>query len=258
MMEVEVTPHDHYHIPSLVHIAFSHLIDQVNELLSSCDVKKLIEQCASIMACEQNNIKLFSNYQIKKMSECCNALSLLQSLSRFLSWSNHSFLRMLLSETLSEAQQLLDEFDSRLDRKQSVTSYPIPLFSSDMIPNDTSSYTILAIRCHQEAYEPTLQDVYDIQSLITEVCDITQHCLQLLATRNNLAVIYWTIPKCVVKILKNLVPKHCEYLYSKGVLEVLIYPKVLLTTCNDINIISLGRSVFVAEKVHSYMHASDK
>ena len=72
-----------------------------------------------------------------------------------------------------------------------------------MIPDDTSSYTILAIRCYQEPYEPTLQDVYDMQSLITEVCDITQHCLQLLATRNNLAVIYWTIPKCVVKYSKT-------------------------------------------------------
>ena len=60
------------------------------------------------------------------MSECCNALSLLESLSYFLSWSNHFFLIMLLSEALSEAQQLLDEFDSRLDRQQSVTSYPIP------------------------------------------------------------------------------------------------------------------------------------
>ena len=126
MMEVEVTPHDQYHKPSLVHITFSLLIDQVNELLSSCDVKKLIEQCESIMASEQNNIKLFSNNEIEKMNECCNALSLLESLSRFLSWINHFFLRMLLSETLSEAQQLLDELDSRLDRQQSVTSYPIP------------------------------------------------------------------------------------------------------------------------------------
>ena len=128
-----------------------------------------------------------------------------------------------------------------------------------MIPDDTSSYTILAIRCHQEPYEPTLQNVYDMQSLITEVCDITQHCLQLSATRNNLAVIYWTIPKCVLKYskIKNQVPKHSEFLYSKGVLEVLIYPQKLLTTCNDINV-TLGRSVFVAEKVSSYMHAPDK
>ena len=56
MMEVEVIPHDQYHKPSLVHITFSLLIDQVNELLSSSDVKKLlIEECKSIMANEQNN-----------------------------------------------------------------------------------------------------------------------------------------------------------------------------------------------------------
>ena len=146
---------------------------------------------------------------------------------------------MLLTESFSEVLQLLDEFDSRLDPKQFAASYHIPHFSSDMIPDDTSTHTILAISCDQELYKSTLQCVYDMQSLIIDKCGITQHCLQLLAVRNGPTMIYWTIPKCV--IISSQVPKHSELLYSKGVLEVLVYPEPLLITGNDV----MGELAFV-------------
>jgi len=244
-VKLQITSHEsHDEIlqikPSLVHIAFLLLIDQVSKLLQSCDVKKFIEQCENLMACEQESIKLFSNDQIEILSQYNSTLSLLRSLSCFFTWNNHSILRMLLNELSSEALQLMDEFDSRVDPLQSVLSYPIPCFSSDMIPVDTSTHTILAIRCDQELYKSTLQYVYDMQSLMMEKCDITQHCLQLLAVRNNPAILYWTIPTCVIKLISNYVPQHSEYLYSKGVLEVLVYPELWLTTGDDVVMGSLA------------------
>ena len=253
--EVQVVLHGQYYNPSLVYIAFLFLIDQVSKLLQCYDVKKLVEQCENIMACEEENIKLFSDDQIKKMSKCCSTLSLLRNLNYFFSWSNHSILRMLLVESLSEIYKLLDEFDSRLDPLQSIASYPIPYFSSDMIPIDTSTHTLLAITCDQELYECTLQYVYDMQSVMMEKCHITQHCLQLLAVRSDPTIFYWTIPKCVVHLIFKQAPQHSEYLYSKGMLEVLIYIKPVLTTGNDVVI---GTLAFVADskrnarEVHSY------
>jgi len=155
---------------------------------------------------------------------------------------------MLLTKLSREALQLLDEFDSRVDPLQSVSSYPIPCFSSDMIPVDTSTHTILAIRCDQELYKSTLQYVYDMQSLMVEKCDITQHCLQLLAVRSDPTILYWTIPKCVVNIISNQVPKHSEYLYSKGVLEVQVYPEPLLITGDDV---VMGTLAFVTESTET-------
>jgi len=256
MAEVPATSHGHHYKPSLVHIAFLFLFDQVNELLQSCDVKKLIRQCENTIACKQENIKLFSNDQIETLGQYNSTLSLLKSLSCFITWSNHSILRMLLTELSSEALQLLDEFDSRVDPLQSVSSYPIPFFSSDMIPVDTSTHTILAIRCYQELYESTLQYVYDMQSLMMMKCDFTQHCLQLLAGRNDPTILYWTIPKCVVYLINTNVPLHSEYLYSRGILEVLVYPDLQLTVGDHVSVGSLAfsdDSKLVEIKVHTYM-----
>ena len=264
--EIQAALHGHCLKPSLVHIAFLFLIDQVSELLQSCDVKKLVERCGNIMASNQQNIKLFPGDQIEKLNECSDTLSLLWSLNCFLTWSNHSILRVLLTESSSEALQLLDKFDSSLVPKQSAASYPIPYFSSDMIPDDTSTHTILAIRCDQELYEVTLQYVYDMQSLIVDKCSITQHCLQLLAIRSDPTVIYWTIPKCAINIISSQVTENSEHLYSKGVLEVLVYPEPFFTT-DTVNDFVMGTLAFTADSrgrnsgevrmyIHSYMHSN--
>jgi len=254
MMKVPATSHGHYYKPSLVHIAFLFVFDKLNKLLQSYDVKKLIRQCENTIACEQENSKLFSNDQIDKLSKCNSTLSLLRSLS--FTWSNHSILRMLLTELSSEALELLDEFNSRVDPLHSISSYPIPCFSSDMIPADTSTHTILAIRCYQELYESTLQYVFDMQSLMMEKCNITQHCLQLLAVRSDPTILYWTIPKCVVQVVNTNVSLHSEYLYSRGILEVLVYPDLQLIVGDHVSVGSLAfsdDSKLVEIKVHTYV-----
>ena len=261
-VEAHATSHDQtlYFKPSLVHIAFLCLLDEVNELLQYLDVEALITQCKNVMACEKENIKLFSDVQLKKLNEYNNSLLILSSLNSFITWSNHSILRILLSKLSSEATQLLDEFDSRLDPLQSIASYPIPHFSSSMVPDvpdDTSTYTILAVRCDQELYDCTLQYVYDMQSVIMEKCDITQHCLQLLAVRNDPTIFYWTIPRCVVNLISKQVSLHSEYLYSRGILEGLVYPKLLLSSGDDVRIGSLAFVVKGGgsdEQVYLYSH----
>ena len=240
-----------YFKPSSVHIAFLYLIDQLQEILQHSDYKTLVAQCENIMACmcDQEDIKLFSTVQIEKLKQYNATLMLLWSLSCFFTWSNHSILRMLLTESSSKALQLLDEFDSRLDPLQSIASYPIPYFSSDMIPDDTSTYTILAIRCDQVLYKSSLQYVYNMQSVMMEKCHITQHCLQLLAVRSDPTILFWTIPKLVVNLISKQVPRHSDYLYSKGVLEVLVYPEPLLSTGDDVSIGSLAFKVAIDEEV---------
>ena len=210
---------------------FFQVVDSIVELLQFYDVQILIDQCRHLMA--SNEYSLISNEQIQLFSGCNNTLSLLQKLSSFFTWSNHSTLRAVVGQC-SEAVNILDDFDSRLDPFQLIAFYPIPSLSSDMIPSDISTYTILAVRCKVELYESSLQYVYDVQSVMIEKCDITQHCLQLLAVRSDPTILYWTIPKCVVNLINTNVPLHSEYLYSRGILEVLVYPDLLLTTGDDV------------------------
>ena len=229
---------------------FFQLVDSIGELLQFYDAQILIDQCRHLMASNEHN--LISNDQIQLFSECTNTLSLLQKLSSFFTWSNHSTLRALVGQC-SEVVNILDDFDSRLDPFQLIASYPIPLLSSDMIPSDTSTYTILAVRCKVELYESSLQYVYDVQSVMIEKCDITQHCLQLLAVRSDPTILYWTIPKCVVDLINTNVPLHSEYLYSRGILEVLVYPDLLLTTGDDVYYGALAFECVDTERVCMYV-----
>ena len=207
---------------------YLHLIDQVGELLQSYDYEIMMEQCRSLMGSDHTDIKLFTSDQLKAFSQY-NSDILLRMLCSF-TWSNCSILRALVSYC-DEAVKLLDNFESNLDCLQLIASYPIPYFSPDMIPSETSTYTILAVRYDKELYQCTLQYVYDVQSVMIEKCDITQHCLQLLAVRSDPTIyLYWTIPKCVVDLINTNVPLHSEHLYSRGILEVAVYPNLQLTT----------------------------
>ena len=235
---------------SSIDLLFLYLIDQVNKLLQRYELE-LVELCDSLKASDVHNINLFSVDYMKELSKCD---SMLMKLSSYFTWSNHSVLRVLAGCS-SEAVKLLDEFDSNLDPLQSVTSYPIPCLYSNMITSDTSTYTILAVRCKVELYECSLQYVYDVQSVMIEKCYITQHCLQLLAVRSDPTILYWTIPKCVVDLINTNVPLHSDSLYSRGILEVLVYPDLLLTTGDDVCYGSLAfecENQLFSEKV--YIH----
>ena len=215
--------------------SFFQVVDLIGELLQYYDVEILVNHCKCLMANNKHNINLLSNDQIQKFSECSTTLLLLQMLSSFFTWSNHSTLRALVDQC-SEAVNILDDFDLRLDPLQLIAYYPVPYFSASMIPkpSDTSTYTILAVRCKVELYESSLQYVYDVQSVMIEKCDITQHCLQLLAVRSDPTILYWTIPNCVVDLINTNVPLHSEYLYSRGIMEMVVYPDLLLTTGDDV------------------------
>ena len=233
-----------YNHPSSLHMLFLKAIDQIEEILQLSDSDFLLEECKSVLASEIHRINLFSTTCINILDDYNNPVLILRYLSFLFTWSNHSILRALLSFT-SKAIHLLDEFDSLLDPFNIIVSYPIPRFSSDMILSRTSEYTLLAIRCNKELWQCSLQYVLYVQSFIVEKCDITQHCLQLLAVNSDPTIFYWTIPKCVVELIESNVLQHSEYLYSQGIIEVLVYPKRSLATGDDIMVGSLA---FTTEK----------
>ena len=228
-----------YSSPSSLHILFLGLMDQVNELLQVYDAGLLTETCRNLMASEPHRISLFSDGYINNLSDYTNAASLLRCLSFLFTWSDHSILRALVSCS-SEAIELLDKFNSFLDPFNTVISYPINTFSLSMIPFKDSPYTILAIRCNRELWQCSLQYVFNIRSILVELCEITQHCLQLLATQSDPTIFYWNIPKCVVELVEESLEKYGKYLCSQGIVEVTVYPKQLIFIGDDVIVGSLA------------------
>ena len=227
-----------YNPPSSLHILFLDLLDQIKELLQMHDTGLLTETCQSLMASETHGISFFSDSCILKMNNYGSTASLLQYLSFLFTWSDHSILRALVSSS-NEAIQLLDEFNSFLDPFNTIVSYPICMFSLSMIPSEDSPYTLLAIRCDKELWQCSLQYVFNVRSIVVEMCDITQHCLQLLAIQNDPIIFYWNIPKCVVDLIGINLLQHGEYLCSQGIVEVVVHPKQILFTGDDITVGSL-------------------
>ena len=227
---------------SSLYMIFFKVIDQIEELLQLCDLSLLTKACKSLMASERHEINLFSNTYIETLDKYNDYVSILRYLSFLFTWSDHSILRAIIYFS-SEAVQLLDNFDSSLDPLNVIVSYPIPSFSQDMIPSETSDYTLLAVRCNRELWQCSLQYLINVQSVIIEKCDITQHCLQLLAVKSDPTVFYWTIPKFIVELIKSNVLQHSECLYSQGILEVLVHPKQSLATGDDITIGSLAFTI---------------
>ena len=117
----------------------------------------------------------------------------------------------------NEAMELLDQFDFRLDILQPIAVYPLPQFSSNMIPTDHRVYTLLAVRCDQELYSYTLKNVMIMGSMLAKKCEITAHCLQLLAVRDDPTVFYWTIPTCVVDLIGSAVSQHTRHFNYMGI-----------------------------------------
>ena len=133
----------------------------------------------------------------------------------FITWLDHFILNELVVASGSEdAQQLLNLFDSKINSyySQPITSFPILSPSQLMIPLDDSEYTLLAMKfCHPSRGDSTqgmiiLQDVMDIKLIMKHKWEMSSHeihSIQLAAVHTKFELLYWMIPKYLVKVIKN-------------------------------------------------------
>ena len=218
-----------YFKPSMINKEFLQLTDHLNELMQFCDPRMITEHCSSLMASDIHNITVFPTEYVKKLQNYDHTPSLLRILSSFWTWSDHSVLRTLLQYD-SEAVSLLDEYDVQMDMSQPLASYPLAPPSPCMVPSDTGTHTVLAVKCAQQYYQCLLKHVFEVRSYMIEKFDITPHALQLLATKNSSTVLYCLIPKSVVALISTKVLEYTSVLYMLGILEVSIFPGTRITT----------------------------
>jgi len=106
-----------------------------------------------------------------------------------------------------------------------------------MVPYDTSTHTVLAVQLNLQLQHSTLQNVLNTQLLIQKKCEVTPHCLQLLAVaKTSHTIIYWTIPKHVVALIALNVLQHQSYFYKNGIEQVAVYPGMVLFTDSAVTV----------------------
>ena len=219
--------------PSSVIAEFLNMKVKLEELLQHCDPLPLVKKCGSLLASNTHNIPLFPTDYSEKLQEIESTAELIQKLSLFMTWDNHTILSTLTAETsnIPEATMLLTQFDDRIDPSQPLTSFPIPAPSHHMVPYDDSTYTVLAVTLDLELYHSTLQNVIDARSLIQDQCRLTSHCLQLLAmARTKSTILYWMIPKVVATFIYSKVLENPQLFYQNGIMQMALYPRSVLLT----------------------------
>ena len=210
--------------PSEVEKEFHYISGHVVELLSCCHPKLLIKWCENLMASEKHNVKLIPPYSLYKLRQLETSSSILKMMSVLWTWNNHSILTCL-ARFSEVALTLLEEFDSRLHLKFSIADYPLLPSIPSMIPYDNNSYTILTLKCDKKL-NLSLQLVHEMQSVLIEKCEITEHALQLLAVESSPLLIQWMISKYIVTIINVNVRQHCRYFAAKGITEISIHPNI--------------------------------
>ena len=179
------------------------------------------------MASHEHDISLFSTEYLNSLKECSQISAILQRLSPCFNWSDHSVLYELVKACNNrQAAELLQQFDSQVDVSLPITEYPVPQPNPSMAPYDTSMQTVLAVKLNTELSKFSLQQVIELRGVIQKNFQITDHCLQLMATRRSSTILYWMITKRVSHLISLKIMQDPS-LHGGRVQEVCVYPGTL-------------------------------
>jgi len=233
--------------PSSVMAEFLDLRVQLEELLQSHDALSIVKKCSYLLVNDTHNfplfptdfavklvikdthnIPLFPSDYAKKLQEIKRIPELIQKLSPFITWDNHSILRTIAETSDVPGTTLLfNQFGDRIDSSQPLTIFPIPASSHHMIPYDNSTYTVLAIKLDFELYNPTIQNVIDA----LDQCKLSPHCLQLLAVaKTNFTILYWMIPKVIYTFIYLKLLENFKLFHQNSILQMAVYPESVVFT----------------------------
>ena len=165
----------------------------------------------------------------EKISDCKSLFLFKILLLPFITWFDHSILKdLVVASDNEDAQQLLALFDSKVYSycNEPITSFPIPNPSQLMLPLDDSEYTMLSMK-----YRPPsrggatqgmiiLQDVMEIKLTMKRKWEIRSHDIQLVAVNARLELLYWMIPKLLVKMIES----DLVHDWKSGIVMVAVLP----------------------------------
>ena len=201
---------------------FLELVDKLILMLSTTEKLPfdLFQLFHDLNACD--SIPLFTAKSLQRFSNCKSAFCFKISLLPFITWLDHSILNELVTASgCNSAKKLMDQFDHKIDKNKSVTSYPIPIPNQLMISLDDSEYTILAVKSYNCHNDITLYQVEEIKALMTSSLKISNHVFQLLAIHNKANYLYWMIPRSIVSFIRCSLKCNHELLQNALTISIL-------------------------------------
>ena len=221
---------------------------QLQQILQTSNPQIILEQCKSLMASHDHDIVLFSNEYLRSLKQCSLAPEILQKLSPFFRWSNHSVLTAVVEACNNpEATMLLQQFDSQLNLSLPITEYPVPQPYPSMAPYDTSTETVLAVKLNTELSRFSLQQFFELQCLIRKHFQITEHSMQLMAAKSSLGILYWMVPKCIAHLINSKIMQD-PGVHGSRVQELSIWPGTLFV---NVSSLQLGSLSFLSQITHT-------
>ena len=244
---------------SSVNAEFLDVKKQLEDMLQACDAQKMYKECKSFMASEAHNIPLFANEKyLQSINECKLAPEVLQKLSPFVTWSDHSILTTVVKACNNpEADTLLQQFDLQLDLSLPITEYPVPQPIPSMAPYDSSTQTVLGVKLNVELSKVSLQQVLELRCLVQKNFQITEHSSQLMAAKSSSTILYWMIPKSVSHLISSKIMQDPS-LHGSRVVELSIHPGTLFVTANTLKLGSLSFLNQINEMVSKFVYISCK
>ena len=99
---------------------------QIETSLKENNPQNLLEQCRYLMASDQHNIPFFPTDVMERLRQETQSPALLQKLSPYFTWADHSFLNEIVTACHNPiATELITQYDANLDTSQPLLDYPI-------------------------------------------------------------------------------------------------------------------------------------
>ena len=212
-------------------------VKNIKSHLEQCDAQDLVTD----LNMSANDIPYFSDEVKKKLHKCKTIKDLFVRLSPYISWCKRDVLRVLVEVSDCEAAvDELNEFEDWLDTSQSIIHYPIPQASSSICPDPNSDITMFAIKTNKALKALTYKEVEQYQDTIAEKGGTSSKAFDLQANNHGSSILYWLIPKSVVKSFEANIRNNLDYLYDQGIVEILLDPNIVITTGRKLRVRSLS------------------
>ena len=224
---------------SIVNKKFRQAVRNIKEHLKHCDIQDLVTDFN--ISANHSDIPYFSDEVKKRLGDCETIKDLVLRLSPYISWYKRDVLWVLVEASDCEAAVAeLTGFEDWLDTSQPITKYPIPQASSSICPDPNSNITMVTMKANKDLKMVTYKDVGQYQDTIAQVGKVSSKAFDLQATNPGSSILYWLLPKCVVKSFEENIRSNLDYLYDQGILEISLDPNIVITTGRNLRIRSLA------------------
>ena len=219
---------------------FFGIVRKISESMESMKPQPLLSWLATVNVCNDPKIPLFPPDVLSHLEDSRDSSVLVTRLNFYWSWIDYGLLEDLVRMSGCErASKLLEGFKSTLGQVPFLSSSTVPSPCSKMVPAEEQPHTILTLTIECKLFECTLSYIRTLKSTFSNFCGLTQHALLLIAVKQTSVkstVFYWLILKQLVPVICTKVQANRNQLRSSGIMEVSVYPGLVLATDGEIRV----------------------